>query len=182
MRNIIFSINSTIDGYADHTAGIADNELHDFFTSYLDTVDVVLLGRITYELMAGFWPNAGEDPRSTESMKKFADKFNSISKVVFSKTLNDVNWNNTILNKGNLIDEVLKMKKQSGKHISAGSLSIASALMNEQLIDEFWFLIHPVVLGKGRKLLDNLNQKTNLQLSDTRTFNSGVIVLHYLKK
>ncbi|MFZ0455054.1 MAG: dihydrofolate reductase family protein [Ignavibacteriaceae bacterium] len=182
MRNIIFSINSTIDGYADHTAGIADNELHDFFTGYLDTVDVVLIGRITYELMADFWPNAEEDPRSTESMKKFADKFNSISKVVFSKTLNDVNWNNTILNKGNLIDEVLKMKKQSGKHISAGSLSIASALMNEQLIDEFWFLIHPVVLGKGRKLLDNLNQKTNLQLSDTRKFNSGVIVLHYLKK
>jgi dihydrofolate reductase len=182
MRKIIFSINSTIDGYADHTAGIADDELHDFFTDLLYTVDVVLFGRRTYELMAGFWPNVKEEPGITKSIIRFADKFNSISKVVFSKTLNDVNWNNTILNKGNMIDEVLKMKKQSGKNISAGSLSIASALMNEQLIDEFWFLIHPVVLGKGIRLLKDLTQKTNLQLIDTKRFNSGVVVLHYKKK
>ena len=179
MRKIIFSINVTIDGYADHTAGIADDELHEFFADLLDSVDVVLFGRKTYELMAGFWPNAKEDPRITKSIIKFADKFNSISKVVFSKTLNDVNWNNTILNKGNMIDEVLKMKKQNGKSISAGSLSIASALTEKQLIDEYWFLVHPIILGKGKVLFENLNRKSNLKLIETKTLNSGVVILHY---
>jgi dihydrofolate reductase len=180
MRKIIFSINITIDGYADHTAGIADDELHEFFADFLDSVDVVLFGRKTYELMAGFWPNAKEDPRITKSIIKFADKFNSISKVVFSKTLNDVDWNNTTLNKGNLIDEVLKLKKQNGKNISAGSLSIASALIKKQLIDEYWFLIHPVILGKGKQLFEDLNQRSNLKLVDTKTLSSGVVILHYL--
>ena len=180
MRKIIFSINMTIDGYADHTAVIADDDLHEFFTDLLDTVDVVLFGRKTYELMAGFWPYAKEDPGSTNSIIKFADKFNSISKVVFSKTLNDVSWNNTILNKGNMIDEVLKMKKQNGKSISAGSLSIASALIEKQLIDEYWFLIHPIILGKGKQLFEDLTQRSNLKLVDTKTLYSGVVILHYL--
>ncbi|MEJ2615196.1 MAG: dihydrofolate reductase family protein [Ignavibacteriaceae bacterium] len=181
MSKIIFAINITIDGFADHTAMIADDEFHEFYADLLDSVDVVLFGRKTYELMAGFWPNAREDPKSTKSMIKFADKFNSISKVVFSKTLNTVNWNNITLNNGIMIDEVLKMKKQNRKNISAGSLSIASALMKEQLIDEFWFLVHPIVLGKGKKLFEDLTQKTNLQLIDTRKFNSVVIVIHYQK-
>ena len=181
MRKIIFSINVTIDGYADHTAGIADDELHEFFADLLDSVDVVLFGRKTYELMAGFWPNAREDPRSTESIIKFANKYNSISKVVFSKTLNDVGWNNTALNKGNMVDEVLKIKKQSGKSISAGSLSIASALTEKQLIDEYWFLIQPIILGKGKLLFEDLNRRSNLKLVDTKTLKSGVAVLHYQK-
>ena len=181
MRKIIFAINITIDGFADHTAVTADDELHDFYTDLLDTVDVVLLGRKTYELMAGFWPNAREDPRSTESIIKFANKYNSISKVVFSKTLNDVGWNNTALNKGNMVDEVLKIQKQSGKSISAGSLSIASTLIEEELIDEFWFLVHPIFLGKGKPLFENLNRRSNLKLVDTKTLKSGVAVLHYKK-
>lgn len=181
MRKVIFSINVTIDGYADHTAMIADDELHEFYTGLLDTVDVVLFGRTTYELMAGFWPNAREDPRSTKSIIKFADKFNSISKMVFSKKLNKVNWNNTVLNKGDLIDEVLKMKKQRGKNISAGSLSIASALTEKQLVDEYWFLIHPIILGKGKPLFKDLNRRSNLKLVDTKTLKSGVAVLHYKK-
>jgi len=181
MRKVIFGINITIDGFADHTAGIADDELHEFFTGLLETVDIVLFGRKTYELMAGFWPHAREDPRNTNSIIRFADKFNSISKVVFSKTLNEVNWNNTTLNKAYMIDEVLKMKKQNGKNISAGSLSIASALTEKQLIDEYWFLVHPIILGKGKQLFENLNQKSKLKLLESKVFNSGVVALHYQK-
>jgi dihydrofolate reductase len=181
MRNVIFAINITVDGFADHTAVIADDELHEFYTDLLDTADVVVLGRKTYELMACFWPHAREDPGSTESMIRFADKFNSVSKVVFSKTLNKVNWNNTTLNKGNMIDEVMKLKEQNGKSISAGSLSIASALAEKQLIDEYWFLVQPIVLGKGKPLFESLNKKFNLKLIDTKNLNSGVVVLHYRK-
>ncbi len=181
MRKVIFSINATIDGFADHTAVIADDELHEFYADLLDTVDVVLFGRKTYELMVNFWPHARDDPRSTKSMIKFADKYNRISKVVFSKTLSEVNWNNTILNKGNMIDEVLKMKIQSGKNISAGSLSIASALAEKHMIDEYWFLVQPIVLGKGKQLFESLNTRLDLKLIDTKNLNSGVVVLHYQK-
>ncbi len=182
MRKIIFSINITIDGFADHTAGIADDELHDFFTDLLDSADIVLLGRKTYEMMASYWPFADQNPKSTESELRFAEKYNIVSKIVFSKTLKEVKWNNTTLAKSNLIDEVFNLKNQNGKDIFAGSLSIASALAQKNLIDEYWLLIHPVVLGKGKPLFEDLQSKVELKLVETKTFNSGVVVLHYKKK
>jgi len=182
MRKIIFSINMTIDGFADHTAGIADDELHDFFTDLLDSADTVLLGRKTYEMMARYWPFADQDPKSTKSELKFAEKYNNVSKLVFSNTLKDVKWNNTTLAKSNLIDEVLNLKNQNGKYIFAGSLSIASALAQKNLIDEYWLLIHPIVLGKGKLLFEDLQSRIDLKLIETKTFSSGVVVIHYQKK
>ena len=179
MRKIIFGINITIDGYADHTAGIADDELHKFFADFLGDVGIVLMGRKTYEMMASYWPHAREDPESTKSEIEFADRYNSIEKIVFSETLNKVDWSNTTLNKGNLINEVQKMKEQDGKSIAAGSLSIASTLAEKQLIDEYWILVHPVVAGKGKKLFEKFEEGFNLKLIDTKIFKSGVVVLHY---
>ncbi len=181
MRKVTFSINITIDGFADHTAGIADSELHDFFADLLDSADIVLLGRKTYEMMASYWPFADQDPRNTKSELRFAEKYNSISKLVFSKTLKEVNWTNTTLAKNNLIDEVTKLKNQSGKYIFAGSLSIASALAEKNMIDEYWILVHPIVLGKGKPLFEDLQSRINLKLIETKTFKSGVVVLHYKK-
>ncbi len=181
MRKIIFAINITVDGYADHTSVIADDELHKFFADYLANVGVVLLGRKTYEMMASYWPHARENPGSTKSEIEFADRYNNIEKVVFSRTLESVYWNNTTLNKGNLIKEVEKMKKQSGKSISAGSLSIASALTEKNLIDEYWILVHPVVLGRGKKLFENLSNKVVLKLIGTKNLGSGVVAMHYQK-
>ena len=181
MRKLIFAINNTIDGFADHTAVIADNELHDFFTDLLDSADTVLLGRKTYELMAGFWPFADQDPKSTKSMLKFADKYNSVTKLVFSKTLKDVKWNNTTLAKRNLIDEVIKLKNQSGKYIFAGSLSIAAQLIKKDLIDEYYFVVHPILLGNGKRLFEDLDSKKYLKLVDTKILNSGAVVLRYQK-
>ncbi|HCY76782.1 MAG TPA: dihydrofolate reductase [Ignavibacteriales bacterium] len=179
MRKLVFAINITIDGFADHTAGIADDELHDFFTDLLDTVDISLMGRKTYQLMENYWPKAYEDPKATKSIIDFADKFNAMNKIVFSNTLTEVSWKNSRLASEDLLKVVSDLKNQNGKNISAGSLSIANQLFNANLIDEFWFLIHPVVLGEGKKLFDGLDRKSQFELLDIKKFNSGVVVLHY---
>lgn len=179
MRKIIFAINVTMDGFADHTAVIADDELHDFYTNLLGNVGVELFGRKTYQLMESFWPNAPSDPRCTKSMIEFANKINSIPKIVLSNTLNEVHWNNTKLVKGSLVDEVLKLKNQEGKSVSIGGLSVAATLMKHDLIDEYWFLVQPIILGKGRNLFERLDNSIHLKLADTRKLNSGVVVLHY---
>jgi dihydrofolate reductase len=181
MRKVIFAINNTIDGFADHITVIADDELHDFYTDLLDDVDVILFGRKTYQLMESFWPIAYDDSRSTESMIRFADKINPMQKIVFSKTLSVVKWNKTKLIKGDISKVVEDLKKQNGKNISVGGLSIASYLTNLGLIDEYWFLVQPIILGNRKRLFPGLNERLNLKLVETRKFNSGVVVLHYHK-
>ncbi|HKI78815.1 MAG TPA: dihydrofolate reductase family protein [Ignavibacteriaceae bacterium] len=181
MRKIIFSTNSTINGGADHTSGIADDELHNFYTDYLDNIDVVLMGRKTYELMEGYWPVAHEDPQNTKSTLRFADKFNSVRKIIFTNKLKKVDWQNSVIAEENLIEIVKRLKNEDGKNISAGSLSIASQLLNKNMIDEFWFLIHPIISNKGKRLFEEFDGMRNLKLMETRIFNSGVIVMHYQK-
>jgi len=182
MRKVIFAINNTIDGYADHTTGIADNELHDFFTNLLNEADVVLMGRKTYQLMESFWPAAYDDPRSTKSMLRFADKYNPIKKVIFSKTLTEVKWENSQLAYKDIPGIVSELKKQKGKNILAGSLSIASQLLKLDLIDEFWFVVHPIIAGKGIQLLEGFDERRDLELIDMKKFKSGAVALHYQKK
>ncbi len=178
-RKLVFDINVTIDGVADHTAVIADEELHDFYTNLLDSVDTILFGRKTYELLESFWPNADKDPASTRSMIDFANRINPIHKIVFSKTLDHVSWNNTELIKNNMVEEVIKLKQQTGKNLSISGISIASELANHGLIDEFWFLVQPIVAGKGKRLWQGLNNCMKLKLIDSKTLSSGVVVLHY---
>jgi len=182
MRKVIFAFNNTIDGYADHTTGIADNELHDFFTNLLNEADVVLMGRKTYQLMESFWPAAYDDPRSTKSMLRFADKYNPIKKVIFSKTLTEVKWENSQLAYKDIPGIVAELKKQKGKNILAGSLSIASQLLKLYLIDEFWFVVHPIIAGKGIQLLEGFDERRDLELIDMKKFKSGAVALHYQKK
>lgn len=178
-RKLVFAINVTMDGFADHTAVIADAELHDFHTNLLDSVDTILFGRKTYELLESFWPNADKDPMSTRSMIDFANKINPIHKIVFSTTLDRVTWNNTDLIRNNMIEEVIRLKHQGGKNLGIGGISIASELAEHDLIDEFWFLVQPILLGKGKRLWQGINNKMNLKLIDTITLRSGVVVLHY---
>jgi len=182
MRKVIFAINNTIDGNADHTKGIADDELHDFFTNLLNDADVVLVGRKTYQLMENFWPVAYDHPRSTKSMLRFADKYNPIKKIVFSKTLTKVNWENSQLANKDLPKIVSELKKQKSKNILVGSISIAAQLLILNLVDEFWFVVHPVIAGKGPRLFDGIDNLKRLQFIDSKRFSSGVIVLHYKNK
>jgi dihydrofolate reductase len=127
------------------------------------------------------WPLAPKDPESTKSVIEFANKINAIPKIVFSKTLQKVDWNNTKLVKGNIVDEVLKLKQGTGRNLSVGGLSIAQACMKLSLIDEYWFLVQPVIVGKGRRLFDGVHNRLDLKLVDAKKFNSGVVALHYLQ-
>ena len=179
MRKIIFAINTSINGSVDHTAGIADDELHNFFTDLLNSVDVVLMGRKTYQLMESFWPVAHKDPNSTKSILRFADKYNSIKKIVFSETLKEVTWQNSQLADRNLQEIISELKNQDGKNISAGSLSIAMQLLKLNLIDEFWFAVHPVIAEKGPRLFDGMDVYKKLKLIDSKTLSSGVVFHHY---
>jgi dihydrofolate reductase len=179
MRKLIFQINISLDGFADHTVAIADDELHDFFTEQLDNVDIELMGRVTYQLMADYWPIAHNDPEATKSTISFAAKFNAIPKIVFSKTLQKAEWQNTKLISENVVDEVAKLKNQKGKNLSVGGISTCQEFMKRGLIDEFWLLVHPVIVGKGHRLFDSFENISHLKLLETMTFKSGVVVLHY---
>ncbi len=179
-RNIFLAINVSLDGFADHTVAIADDELHEFYGGLLDNTDIALFGRITYQMMESYWPHAHRDPKATKSVLGFADKFNEIPKIVFSRTLQKAEWNNTRLIRDNMVEEVIRLKQQPGKNIMIGGISICQEFMRRGLIDEYRLVVHPVIVGKGRRLFDDLNDRINLKLIDTRTFHSGAVVLHYM--
>ncbi len=180
MRKLTLAINLSLDGFADHTVAVAaDDELHEFFSGLLDDTDVALFGRVTYQLMESYWPHAHQDPNATKSELDFADRINAVPKIVFSRTLQKAAWNNTRLAKDNMVDEVIQLKQQPGKNISLGGISISQEFMRRGLIDEYWLAIQPIVVGKGKRLFDNLNERINLTLVDTKVFKSGVVVLHY---
>ncbi len=180
MRKLIFSINVSLDGFADHTIGIVDNELHEFFSDQLDTIDSFLFGRVTYQLMESYWPTAPKDPQATKSMIDFANKLNVMPKIVFSRTLQNVDWNNARLSKEDMVKEVIRLKEEGdGGSLCIGGINVMQTFMRLKLVDEFWLLVHPVIAGTGRRLFENINEKLDLTLIDTRTFHSGVVVLHY---
>ena len=131
-------------------------------------------------MMESYWPHAHKDPKATKGMLEFADKFNAVPKVVFSRTMQEANWNNTRLVRENMIEEVVKLKGQTARNILLGGISISQEFMRLGIVDEFWIVLHPVIVGKGRRLFDGLNSKANLKLSGSRTFRLGVVALHYL--
>ena len=179
MRKLILGINISLDGFADHTVAIADDELHDFYSRLLDETDIALFGRVTYQMMENYWPHAHEDPEASRSTLDFADKFNSIPKMVFSGTIEKAEWNNTTLVRSNAMEYVARLKETEGKNLLIGGIKLAGSFMSHDLIDEYWLLVHPVVVGKGRRLFENLNGLTRLRLLDTTTLKSGVVVLRY---
>ena len=179
MRKLVFAINVTLDGFADHEAMIADDELHEFFADLLRLSGAVLYGRITYELLASYWPLAPGLPSSTPSEVEFANEINRIPKIVFSKTLEKVEWSNTRLVRGDAVEEVMRLKAQPGKDLQIGGLTLVSTFADLGLIDEYWLVVMPIVLGSGRRLFKDLRRRVPLRLIDTRTFKSGAMVLHY---
>ncbi len=179
MRKLIIWMNISLDGYADYRLGIADDELHDFASDFLDNIDILLFGRVTYQLMESYWPIAPKDPNATKSMINFANKINIMSKIVFSKTLELAKWNNSKIVNENIVEEVIKLKNEPGKYLSLGGISICQELMKTGLVDEYMILIHPVIWGKGKRLFNNSIENLKLKLISTKTFRSGVVVLHY---
>lgn len=180
MRKVTFAINITLDGYCGHESGIADDELHEYFTGLLRDSDIHIFGRDTYHLMYPYWHNVAVNQSETEVINEFARTFDSIPKIVFSTTLKSVEWNNTTLLHSNLREEIMKLKGQPGKNISIGSLNIASQVAGWDLIDEYHLVFHPVIAGKGPRLFDSVENRT-LKLVGSKTFRSGVVALHYEK-
>jgi dihydrofolate reductase len=184
MRNVIFGINITIDGCCDHTAVTAvDDEVHEYFTGLLRDSDIEVFGRNTYHLMYPYWHDVAVNHSETEIINEFARTFDAIPKIVFSTTLKSVEWNNTTLLRSNLQEEVMKLKQQPGKNISVGGLNIASQLAQADLIDEYRFLVHPIIAGRGPRLfnIENLKARLQLKLIESRPLRSGVVALHYKK-
>ncbi len=175
----------TLDGFCDHTAMIADDEIHQHYNELLSNAGTLLYGRITYQLMESYWPTVVKNPTGNKTTDEFAVIIDNISKIVFSHTLKNVDpiaigWKNAKLAKGGIKQEVLGLKQQAGKDILVGSRSLIVACMNLNLIDEFQLCVQPIILGNGFfPLLKNINDRINLKLLKTKTFSSGSITLYY---
>ena len=179
MKKLIAAINMTLDGFCDHTAAIADDEILQYYNELLSNADTLLYGRITYQLMESYWPTIVKNPTGNKPEDGFAVLIDNISKVVFSRTLKKVDWKNTKLKKEVIKEEVLELKQQAGKNILAGSPSLIVALTQLDLIDEYRLCVHPIVLGSGLPLFKNVKDRINLKLSKTKTFGSGAVSLYY---
>jgi dihydrofolate reductase len=158
-------------------------DIHEDMWNLLDNVDTMLLGRVTYQIWEKYWPAAARNPASTENDVKFSQYADETQKIVFSKTLNEVRWKNTKLIKNNIAEEIQKIKKQSGKNIAiAGGANLAQTFMNLDLIDEYAITIHPVILGNGKPLFNDIFDIHKLNLVGVKRFKSGAVGFYYSKK
>jgi dihydrofolate reductase len=183
MRNLVFAINITLDGCVDHTKQIADEETHEYFTDLLRAVDLQVFGRKTYQLMVPFWPEVAKNHSLTKASNEFAQAFDSINKIVFSRSLDSAEDKRTRIVRANLHDEILRLKEAQGKNILVGGVSIPSQLIELGLVDEYRFVVGPIVAGEGRRLLEgvSLRERLQLKLVESKIFKSGCVALRYLK-
>lgn len=178
MRKLIAAINMTLDGFCDHTSGVPDEEIHQHYADLLRSADTALYGRITYQLME-FWRTVLENPTDDKTTDDFAAAIDNTPKIVFSRTLKNVDWKSAKLANQDLEKEVLELKQQSGKDILVGSRSLIIQLMKLNLIDEYQLCIHPVIAGTGLPLFENIKDRTVLKLIKTKTFGGGAVTLYY---
>ena len=184
MRNVIYAINITLDGCCDHTKFNPDEEDFEHYTRLMRDVDLLVYGRKTYQLMVPYWPDVAKDPSSTKADKEFAQAFDSKKHLVFSRTLDSVEGKNTRIVRTNLHDEMVKLKQEPGKDILVGGVDIPSQLTDLGLIDEYRFVVMPILAGEGRRLLEgvSLRERLQLKLVESKTFKSGCVALRYLKQ
>jgi len=179
MRKLIAVINMTIDGFCDHTASNPDDELLQHYNDLLSSSDTLLYGRITYQLMESYWPAIVKNPTGNQPTDEFAVLIDNIQKVVFSHTLQRVEWKNVTLAKKSIKEEILKLRQQPGKDMLAGSPGLIVALTQLRLIDEYQLCVHPVIVGSGLPLFKNITDKIHLNLLKTKTFGGGAVILYY---
>jgi dihydrofolate reductase len=187
MRKIIVSINVTLDGFMAGPQGELDwhfplwnDEMSEFAYEQLCMMDSILLGRVTYQAMAGFWPLELAHASGDQKHRAYAGMMNDYTKIVFSKTLAAPQWKNTRVVNRNIAQEIARLKQQPGLDmIVYGSGSIITKLMRLSLIDEYVLWVHPIVLGKGKPLFKALPDRHLLKLLKTKTFSSGVVILYY---
>jgi len=179
MRKLIAAMNMTLDGFCDHTAMIADEEIHEHYNDLLRNAGTLIYGRITYQLMESHWPTVVKNPTGNKPMDDFAVLIDDVPKIVYSRTLKNVVWKNSTLKKEIIREEVLELKQQAGKNIVVGSPSLIVAFTKLNLIDEYQLSIQPTIVGKGLTLFKNINDRIDLKLLKTKTFGCGAVMLYY---
>ncbi|MFL6302906.1 MAG: dihydrofolate reductase family protein [Candidatus Sulfotelmatobacter sp.] len=184
MRKLIFAINTTLDGCCDHSKQMADEETHEFFTHLMREADLQVFGRKTYELMVPFWPEVAKNQSMTKASNEFARAFDSVKKVVFSRSLDSVEDRNTRIVRTDLRDEIVKLKQEQGKNILVGGVSVASQVIELGLVDEYIFVVSPTIAGEGKRLLEgvSLRESLKLKLVESKIFKSGCVALRYTKQ
>jgi dihydrofolate reductase len=184
MRKLIYAINVTLDGCCDHTKTVGGDEMLEHYTPLLREVDEFVYGRKTYQLMVPYWPEVAKDPSETKAAIEFAREFESHTKIVFSRSLDSAEDKNTRIVRGNLRDEILKLKKEPGNNILAGGVDIPSQLIQLGLVDEYRVVVQPIIAGEGRRLMEgvSLPEKLQLKLVDSKILKSGCVALRYLKQ
>ena len=185
MRKLIYAINLTIDGCFDHTSFTPDEETFDFFINLVRDAGLLAYGRITYQLMVPYWPDILKNPAGeAKADVEFAQAFDSAEKVVFSQSLDKVEDKNSRIVRTKPEDEILKLKREKGKSILLGGVALPSYLINLGLVDEYIFAVSPIIVGKGKRLMEgvSLPEKLRLKLVESEIFKSGSVVLHYSKQ
>lgn len=177
MPNLIAAMNMTLDGFCDHKAMIADDEIHQHYADLLKSADAVLYGRKTFGLME-YWRSVVENPTGTPSTDEFAAAIDDVRKVVFSRTLEQVDWRNAELKREIVKDEIVAIKETAAKDVFVGSPSMIVQLTNLGLVDEFQIAIQPTIAGGGLSLFKDISGRIDLKLVKTKTFGCGA-VLHY---
>ena len=181
MRKVIMFNMVTLDGFFAGPNGEidwhnVDAEFNDFAIAQLDAADGLIFGRVTYQLMAEYWPT----PAALNDDQIVAGKMNALPKIVFSRTLAKVEWSNTRLIKADAAAEIVKLKQQPGKDLFLfGSANLATTFTPLGLIDEYRIMVNPVVLGKGRPLFEDVKDRLHFKLVNTKTFRSGNVLLYY---
>jgi dihydrofolate reductase len=174
----------TIDGCFDHTSFTPDEDTFDFFINLVRDAGLLAYGRITYQLMVPYWPDILKNPASEDKADvEFARAFDSAEKVVFSKSLEKVEDKNSRIVRTKPEDEIHKLKQEKGRDILLGGVALPSYLIKLGLVDEFIFVVAPIIAGKGKGLMEGVSQpeKLRLKLVESTVFKSGTVALHYVK-
>lgn len=183
MGRLIYLMNVSLDGFIetpDHSLDwtVVDDELHTWFNDQTRALDASLYGRRLYELMAAHWPTAESDPSATEPMREFARIWNAMPKIVFSSTLESVEWNSRLV-RGDVGEELARLRTEFSGDLGVAGPTLASAFIQRGLVDEYRLVVHPVILGAGTPYWPPLDAPIPLRLTDTHRFTSGVLYLGY---
>ena len=178
MRKLIAAMNMTLDGYCDHTAMGADDEIHEHYTELLRGADTIIYGRKTFQLIE-FWPTLLANPSGNKAMDDFAVVMDEIHKIVYSRTLENIEWKTAELKREIDKGELIALKQKPGKDILVGSPSLIVAMMNLGLVDEYQLGIHPTIVGTGLQLFKNVKDRIDLKLLKTKTFGCGAVFQYY---
>ncbi len=187
MRKLVSFMHVSLDGFVAGPKGemdwiIVDEEIFDYAGYRTNEADTALYGRVTYEMMEGYWPTAAEQPNATKHDIEHASWYKKVEKVILSRTMKGKKLANTKIISDNISSEITQLKQALGEEIIVfGSPSASHFLMREDLIDDFWIFVNPVLLGQGIPLFKDIKQRTKLQLIKSHAFSSGVVCLHYEK-